>query len=52
MKDKAFKKHKMYCHKEGTVHMANVLADHERLKKKGCGHKAKKGMQYKPAKMH
>ena len=42
------KKHKMYC-KDGKVHEVSSVKKHKALMKKGCGHKKKKGVNYKPA---
>ena len=47
MKDK-MPSHKMYC-KDGSVHDVTSLKKHKALMKKGCGHKKKKGVDYKPA---
>jgi len=43
------KAHKMYC-KDGSVHNVTSLKKHNALKKKGCGHKKKKDVNYKPMK--
>jgi len=39
--------HKMYC-KDGSIHDVTSLKKHNALKKKGCGHKKLKGVDYKP----
>lgn len=41
------KAHKMYC-KDGSVHHVTSIKKHKALMKKGCGHKKKKGVDYKP----